>query len=778
MTYKNFGLAGVASLLAMLGVDKAAGKTLIEDPGGEVQMAKIYKETGSNKLTIKDFKLSSDLTGIREGVKVKIETTEAGADEGKVAGASSGTWNLAFAGSNEITGYGTIAAIVKMSSGDDRIGNLASDFTDSRNKLTFTSELALGHGDNTVKAISVAEIRGGDGSDTVILKEGAGVVRLGGGTNTLEAESLKSYVGGNGVDDIEISANVTGRINLGAGKGNNTLDVSGKIGRTVKSEADSSGTDTVFIGGGSGNVNLGEGANFLTLRGDWSGAYTGGTGVDTITVNSGVTASSPSAWGLSGGNNVIKGAGTILASIVFGKGNDIIGQHPAGLTTTQKSAANMLTISGAVDLGSGANVVYAKAVSSSGSIEGGKDSDSVFIDGGQGDINLGNGLNALTLNGNWAGMYTGGSGVDTITINSGAIVTGSGEWSLGAGNDIVKGSGTISRGVYLGGGDDFIGLNPADLTKSQKLAANTLTISGAVRLGSGTNKAYVKAISTNGSITGGESRDDVFIYGGVAAGGGAGTVSLGDGSNTLTLGGDWSGKYVGGADSDTIIVESGVTASGSAEWVLGGKADVIKGSGTVSVDINMGPGDDVIGDDSTNLTSGQKLQFNTLTLSGEMKLGGGINKVHAKAVSSKGSIKGGDSSDSVFIDGGQGGINLGNGQNALTLNGNWSGLYTGGLGIDTITINSGSTVTGSGEWSLGAGDDVVKGSGTISRIVHLGDGDDFIGVTPAGLTSSQKSAANTLTISREVKLGGGTNTVHAKNISEKGLVTGGPGPDE
>jgi len=222
-------------------------------------------------------------------------------------------------------------------------------------------------------------------------------------------------------------------------------------------------------------------------------------------------------------------------------------------------------------------------------------------------------------NANTSGTLLGGTGADTITLNSSGVgAGGSGTVSGGADNDSITlsnnsdiGSSTGGTGIVLGdGGNDTITLDYSDVggsgdgTVSGGEGNDSITLINSSDIGAATGTGVVLGDAGNDTIT--LNNSDVGNHGNGTVSGGSGddtiTLSngsiigdfftstgfvLGDGGNdTITLdnsdvGDDGTGTVDGGADNDVITLSNGSFISALGQ-VLGGTGD-----DTISVDTTL-----------------------------------------------------------------------------------------------------------------------------------------------------------------------------------------------
>lgn len=478
---------------------------------------------------------------------LKLETVSLGSGNNTVTAVSAASITAGIG--NDTVNLAESAGTIELGDGENvinarRAGSISLGKNDDTVTLTqaidkdkekiITESVILGHGNNILTAVNVEEISGGNQNDTITLSGDAWNVDLGGGTNKLEAANLvEKYSGGDGFDTVLLSGDAGGEIDLGSGETSNSVIVNGNITGDVASTAagklnSAEIWDNVTIGGGVGNVRLGGGNNKLTVLGNWEGIYTDGSGSDIIIVGKNGVVSED--LDLLFGSNVVKGSGEISREITFGKGDDFIGENPSGLTLYQKSKVNGLALSGEVDLGGGSNRVHADTISKQ--ILGGTGKDDVFINRGAGDVNLKDGVNGMTISekGLWSGVYTGGNGIDTITVSSGATAQAKDAesfWKLKNGDDVIKGSGTIFANLNLGLGHDRIGYLPAT---NDLMEFRALTLAGSVDLGAGNDIVIASKLL---NITAGDGNDKIYLF--PESSFTVGDLNLGGGDDTFRL---------------------------------------------------------------------------------------------------------------------------------------------------------------------------------------------------------------------------------------------------
>ena len=243
-----------------------------------------------------------------------------------------------------------------------------------------------------------------------------------------------------------------------------------------------------------------------------------------------------------------------------------------------------------INLNSGASASAANALIATGvgtttfNVGAGVPVSGTLTFGTAGNLNL---ASSATVSGN----VTIGDGTATVELGSGASITGN--VTLGAGaNTLSLGSGTLITGSVAGGaGDDTFDLASA-------------TISGAISLGAGTNMLTLSTGAFTGAVTGGTGADTVSATGATISG----AVNLGGGNDSVTFenGGTLTGAVTLGAGIDRVTFESGGTLSGNVDLGAGNDTVTFESGGTLSGSLNFGDGDG----DTLSFTGG------TATLSG------------------------------------------------------------------------------------------------------------------------------------------------------------------
>lgn len=195
------------------------------------------------------------------------------------------------------------------------------------------------------------------------------------------------------------------------------------------------GSDYVTVNGGTlgvgedDTVALGDGDDFLVVSSGTLGAIVNaGAGVDTFTISGG-TINSYAVLNAGDGADIFNISGGVINSVINGDAGD-----------------DVITISGTAQINAAVN--------------GGADADTINVSGGTisatGSLNGGAGADTFNISGGTiAGTVNGDAGADILNISGGAI---SGAINTGADNDVINYSGgTFTGGINMGanGTDTF-----------------------------------------------------------------------------------------------------------------------------------------------------------------------------------------------------------------------------------------------------------------------------------------------------------------------------------
>ncbi len=335
-------------------------------------------------------------------------------------------------------------------------------------------------------------------------------------------------------------------------------------------------------------------------------AFTGGSAADTVVFASqgvgvgGAFAANTiyaSAFNLAGGNDVVNfasGNGMIFASsFTMGAGNDTVTFVSGSLDTTAGAA-------GVFDLGSGNDtLVFSSTPAGDGDATGIVNVDSFTAGSGNDTVTFENAEATFTTNG---GNFDLGTGNDTLTMSSGSIVTGGGNFLAGDGSDTitfasaaagsVDGAGIRGGRIDLGGGNFDLGSGSDTVTfvSGSGGILNANQIDG----GSGTDTINFNSGNGFGDYT--ISTDIVNVE--AINVGDAAVLTLNDSvtGGTITLGSGSALTYDDGDTGETI--SANITGATGANQVQ----TITLTAGTISGNINLGDGDDVINYNSGSIT--------------------------------------------------------------------------------------------------------------------------------------------------------------------------------
>lgn len=349
------------------------------------------------------------------------------------------------------------------------------------------------------------------------------------------------------------------------------------------------------------------------------------------------------------------------------------------------------------------------------------------------DVGNGTGFNktgagTLTLNGDRSG-YTG-----TTTLTEGTINLGSNQ-GLGSGPLIVAGSGALSSAV------DQTFTTPLTLNAGLRLeGGNAWTLNGPID-GGGLLTQASGALTINGSNTN---------TGGIVYGGGDLTVgasqALGVGSTDVTAANTTLDSTVDVALDNPFVLTGDLQVVSSNQVALNGS---LSGPGTL---IQSGTGETVLNGVNTHL-GGVVVADGTLTVgntgalgTGPVELAGGtLNSALPVLATNNTLTVSADSQIGTNGDWAWGDLNGAGdltkiGTGSVTFGGDVSG-YTGNIGVQEgslafLSVFDGSANVNAGALlTLGAGDDVVDGSGVISGALDLGDGNDLLNAPVGNLSN-------------------------------------------
>jgi hypothetical protein len=586
--------------------------------------------------------------------------------------------------------------------------------------------------------------------------------------------------GGSGTDSITASTTTTTGDTIIAGAGtNDTINFSTSL-----------GVDTIWASNNAAYIG--------------SGTFAGGNG-DTVTGSLG----GGLLHGSTGNDEFISGANTGNETIIAGHGVDTINVDAASNTENLyeggKGNGDIITDSGAFGHNTFA-AGFLGTVGSAGngfSLTGGSGIDNIFYgDGGNGSINAGTGINDTVYGGAGAVLMTSHSQTSSVT---GSL------FEMQKGNDTFVAAATVSFDtVYGGSGTDSVSLiadtaarqidilvgsgvtTVQDTTESTGTTSDIVNIVTDTASGSGvdtyniqlTTAAHNDVVSIDGGL---KSTDivNVTLQGSIDSNAvgivtdTGGTLEIDNGGathgvlditglnlpGTIDVTGTSGASYIhynetgtgtvigsasdntndlliGGSGNDTID-----TGTGTVQVITGTGNDVVNDAGVSVTDtITGGSGSDTIDFTGTSMTVGNlgssSVGANGVTGFVDYKFTGSgtatATILHTLATTTV------TSSDTVTIDGSaiSGGFHLTSfsGDDGVKLD------VLGGSGVDTISLGTdsgteGGTITG----GVGTGDTLAAGNGGWSITAGAGSGDVITGAPAVASTAGQ----DTISLSNE-----------------------------
>jgi hypothetical protein len=392
---------------------------------------------------------------------------------------------------------------------------------------------------------------------------------------------------------------------------------------------------------------------------------------------------------LGGSNNsvqVLAGAGTVLG--LGGSDNEVALNGNATNAVAIGGGSNIVVIGGGDDDAFG----YTSSVALTG--------DANVVVGGDENFTIGGGVNTNSI--------LLGDGNSSITLTGTQNIV-----AVGGGSNVIDAGGSGAQVLILGIDGTFPAafVGEADDTPAVTAApTDSVTIAGA---GDTVTATYENVTVFGAGVTGGAS---------ITLGNGNNTVSLGGtGGNTVTLGNGGNGVNVAG-DGNLVTVgqgANGITFAGNANSLLVNDA---AGVGTDVVQLGTGNGDQV-----------------NLGLAGGSVTGWGNSGTSATVMQS------GTRGVTVNLHGGSGVVVLGDGTDSVTANGSDASILLGN-GNDTIISNGSQQVIVAGN-----GNDSVTANGN-QLFLLLGDGNDSVVANGSGLNGAPPE---------QIILGNGNNTVTA-----------------
>ncbi len=647
------------------------------------------------------------------------------------------TNTIAFLGAGTInSGSGTTLTLDAGTNGNVDIGTGAFARTISIGNNTGASALILDAGTGNISIGTSSPARlitiGGTGANTIAL----GNAQTGGSISLGAAMTTGSInIGGTGAQ--------TGNIDIGAGTGNQTLNLgTGNTGnKTINIGTGDGATNTINIAtnvAGVDVLNIGTAADQFTLTSAGlnvtaGGALTGVSSLNTLTLATNTIA--------------FLGAGTINSG--------------SGTTLTLDAGTN-----GNVDIGTGA---FARTIS----IGNNTGASALILDAGTGNISIGTssparlitiggtGANTIALgNAQTGGSISLGAAMTTGSINIGGTGAQTGNIDIGAGT----GNQTLNLGTG-NTGNKTINIGTGDgATNTINIATNVAGVD-VLNIGTAADQFTLTSAGLNvtagGALSGVTSLDGIAISSSSLSFAGAGSI-ISEASNTLTIDSGTTGTLDFGTGNHAKTLN---IATGNAGNVINIATD-----NTATDTITIGSSKDTF----TLSSSGFNVSSSGV-LTGVSALNGLVLNSAGLTFSATGTIST-TGSNALYVDSGTtGSVNLGAGNDAKAIN---IGTGTGGNTIHIGTDNTTQDIIAIGSpldsFSISSNGFNVSTAGALSGFTTL----NTITLNPTAITfaatgSLKSTGANALTIDSgtfgTVNLGTGNN---AKTIN---LGTGNAG---
>jgi len=745
-------------------------------------------------------------------------TINGGGGNNTLTGANvANTWDVTGNGSGTL-GYTTTALTNTTFSGIQHLvgGSLVDTFTVNAGATIATLSGQTGNDQFTVSGTVSGVINGGSNTDDNdilnITAAGDRIIQLG---TTASAGADYTVTNIETLDADGTTGNTIGNTLRGA-PGDNTWVVNtdndgtanGTIFRNFANLEGNTGIDIFTVNADISNITTGNGTNSVTVNssGNVTGAITGGTGIDTLSIiGSAITLSTGE------NNDIITVSGTVSGVIDGGSNasdNDTLNITAAGdriiqLGTTASAGADYTVtnietldadsttgnIFGNTLRGATGNNTWVVNTDNDGTVNGATFRNFANLEGNTGidtfainaalrSINAGNGDNDITVNnaGNVTGAITGGTGIDTLDIIGSANTISTGE-----SDDIITVSGTVG-GVIDGGsnasdndndndtlnitatGDQIIQLGTiasagADytVTNIETLDADSTTgntLGNTLRGATGNNTWVVNA-DNDGTANGTTFRNFANLEGNTgidtfAINAALRSINAGNGNNSITVNSDGNvtGAITGGTGIDTLsIIGSANTLS------TGENNDIITVSGTVSGVIDGGSN---ASDNDTLkiIAAGDRIiQLGTIASAGADYTVTNIETLDADSTTGNtlgNTLRGATGNNTWVV----------NADNDGTANGttfrNFANLE-GNTGIDTFAINAvlRSINAGNGNNSI-----TVNSDGNVTGAITGGTGIDTLSIIGSANTLSTGENNDIITVSGTVSgvIDGGINT--------------------
>jgi filamentous hemagglutinin family protein len=743
------------------------------------------------------------------------------------ASASIGTINLGD-GSNTVTMSSGAITTLNGDTGTNTY-NINGGTITNFNGSSGADTLVMGGG-----AITTATLNAGN--DIVTMNSGTiGTLNGTSGTNTynINGGTITTLNGGSGTDTIVGPAGGTTWTVDAANTGHLSTYITDFNG--IETLTGGAGNDTFNVSGAMGTINMGAGTNVLTMTGTTYtvGAVNGNTGTNTYNINAGTITT---LTGGSGSDTIVgPAAGAKWTLTAANVGNlktladvSLIGTYNAIETLTGGAGNDQFTIGydwgGTINLGAGTNSFTMNAGSYLvGTVNGDTGTNTYTLNGGTittlngssgndtitvantvGTINLGAGTNIVNMSA--TGVVTainGDTGTNTYNINGGLITTLTGNPALGT-DRIVGPSGGGHWAVTANFAGNLKTLADVDLITS---FTNVETLSG---FSNALNEVwYINGDMTTINLSNGNfdvvTMDSGHVgtltaktHGGMTMNGGIIDLWTGNGTSAAVLNnnahigtitdsiGNISLTLNNTSSIDTIINNSTaglitvvMNSTGTINSISAtntGQLAVYAYNGTISTVTGYAT---TLASTIFGSTSGSNTWEFTGGNSGRLNFGSGVKEISSftniKTITAQGAI------DTFDVNASFNTINMGDGNDTLTLNAGTVTILTGGNGTDTIIGPAGGAtwvVSGSGVGSVtGTVAGVISSFFTIENLTG-GAGDDFFTIAGNMGTISLGAGNNTFQLDSgaitAVNGDTGTNT-YTINGGSIGTLTAGSG---
>jgi fibronectin-binding autotransporter adhesin len=474
-------------------------------------------------------------------------------------------------------------------------------------------------------------------------------------------------------------------------------------------------------------------------------------------------------FGITDNGGTVDNAGTDM--VLSGTLSDAQAGTPGSLTVTNSGTGGQVTLTGTNTYTGGTQIDSGSTLALSGS---GSIADSAYvIDNGTLDISGANGpaqittlagSGGVTLGGNTLDL-TGGNGIfNGVTSGNGGLTLSGGTEQLGGANTYT-GATQIDQGTWLG------------LTGDGSVAHSSAVIDNGTFDISGANGAeQVKTLSGSGTVILGDNNleltnaNDTFT-GQIGGNGGNGGVAINSGSETLT----GYNVYTGATQIDngaTLALAGNGSIAGSSGVIDNGTFDITGANGPTRITTLSGSGDVALGGNDLELTDASG------NFAGTMGGEGGVTLDHGtQALSGNNSYAGG-----TTLNGGtlqvSSDTNLGDSHGALNFNGGTleatssfdSTRDINLLGPATVDTDTGVTLTDTDGAITGSGGLGKTGAGTLVLGTDNGSGGVTVGAGKLQLTGAgSDTGAVTIDPNATLALTGDGSVANASRVTDNGL---------